>query len=343
MNIELFSELVRYLYDGMIKDDYSEFLNLLKDVTRSNKAVLCTGSDLHLDVDSESWREPIHSWFDIVEDDPLTKIALSLKPGVLITTTPAIHDCINGTKFHKIYNDVEAYHVSGFHNVINNIPITLSINRSKSHHEYSRDINNLISVLSKHVSQCMLIKSGKQNHEFRKNLILPLMEFCNFPVCVLDARCNIIDMNSNFCKWVIERRGDINTYKLNFQFHSDQALLERNVNQFNFIGFSEFVLHDGSLIRLLPAPSESGKTRIFLTIVSYHTVDTEWCIKAYSLTPKEKRLVDGLIDGLSLQEFSEKYYVSMNTVKTQMKSIFRKTNTHSQQSLIAKVLGKTVY
>jgi DNA-binding CsgD family transcriptional regulator/PAS domain-containing protein len=54
----------------------------------------------------------------------------------------------------------------------------------------------------------------------------------------------------------------------------------------------------------------------------------------YGLTSAEARLAAGLAAGSSLKEASEKFGVSTGTVRTQLKQIFTKTNTHRQIDLV---------
>lgn len=56
--------------------------------------------------------------------------------------------------------------------------------------------------------------------------------------------------------------------------------------------------------------------------------------KLFGLTAAELRLCLALADGLSLAEFEEKYGVTINTVRNQLKSIFGKTNTRRQGDLV---------
>lgn len=54
----------------------------------------------------------------------------------------------------------------------------------------------------------------------------------------------------------------------------------------------------------------------------------------YGLTRKETRLVNGLLQGLSLKEYCRANFVTANTVHTHLRSIFRKTGTNRQAELV---------
>lgn len=58
----------------------------------------------------------------------------------------------------------------------------------------------------------------------------------------------------------------------------------------------------------------------------------------YGLTEKETRLVVGLAAGGTLASLAGEYHVSVHTLRTQLKSVFRKTGTHRQSALISLIL-----
>jgi len=62
-------------------------------------------------------------------------------------------------------------------------------------------------------------------------------------------------------------------------------------------------------------------------------------IAKFELTPAEARLANGLMSGRTLQSLAKDFGVSYGTVRTQLKRIFEKTDTHAQAELIAKVLS----
>jgi DNA-binding CsgD family transcriptional regulator len=54
----------------------------------------------------------------------------------------------------------------------------------------------------------------------------------------------------------------------------------------------------------------------------------------YGLTRKETGLVNGLLAGLSLEEYCSRNFVTANTVRTHLKSICRKTGTNRQAEVV---------
>jgi DNA-binding CsgD family transcriptional regulator len=60
--------------------------------------------------------------------------------------------------------------------------------------------------------------------------------------------------------------------------------------------------------------------------------------RMYQMTPAEAQLTEALVNGKSLQEHAEARSVSMNTVRTQLKSAAAKTGARRQADLVRIVL-----
>jgi DNA-binding CsgD family transcriptional regulator len=57
--------------------------------------------------------------------------------------------------------------------------------------------------------------------------------------------------------------------------------------------------------------------------------------KLYNLTPAELRVASALLVGSSPEEYGQQSGVTQNTVRSQLKSLFRKTGTSRQSELVA--------
>ena len=55
----------------------------------------------------------------------------------------------------------------------------------------------------------------------------------------------------------------------------------------------------------------------------------------YDLSPAELRVASALLVGKSLEEYGQEFGVTINTVRSQLKKLFVKTNTHRQSELVA--------
>lgn len=73
-----------------------------------------------------------------------------------------------------------------------------------------------------------------------------------------------------------------------------------------------------------------------------HEIPTQALEAFFGLTPAEIRLLEALVNGMSLEEASEEFQVSKNTLRTQLHQIFRKTGTSRQSEVIKLVLTAPV-
>jgi DNA-binding CsgD family transcriptional regulator len=76
-----------------------------------------------------------------------------------------------------------------------------------------------------------------------------------------------------------------------------------------------------------------------LALVLIKTADMQpsqlqFIAKLYQLTPAESRLAESLIAGKSLEDYAIEAKITLNTVRTQLKSLFQKTNTKRQAQLV---------
>jgi DNA-binding CsgD family transcriptional regulator len=94
---------------------------------------------------------------------------------------------------------------------------------------------------------------------------------------------------------------------------------------------------------LLDAPADSTEQNaavvLYLTDAEHRQVSTADVLRAlYSLSPAESELVQLLSSGHSLDEAARMRHVTMNTVRTQLKRVFAKTQTNGQADLVQMVL-----
>jgi DNA-binding CsgD family transcriptional regulator len=64
--------------------------------------------------------------------------------------------------------------------------------------------------------------------------------------------------------------------------------------------------------------------------------------RIFGLTPPEGRLVAALATGQSLAGYARRAAISVNTAKSQLRSVFAKTETSSQSALVGAVLAHPV-
>jgi DNA-binding CsgD family transcriptional regulator len=68
-------------------------------------------------------------------------------------------------------------------------------------------------------------------------------------------------------------------------------------------------------------------------------IDPETLSATFELTPKEAAVAVALANGLSVEEVSKTNGTTLNTIRTQLKAIFRKTGTRRQTELVRLLLS----
>ncbi|MEN9756016.1 MAG: hypothetical protein RL755_203 [Pseudomonadota bacterium] len=79
---------------------------------------------------------------------------------------------------------------------------------------------------------------------------------------------------------------------------------------------------------------------IFISNANENFSELEMIGKLYDLSPAELRVASALVAGKSPSEYADEVGLTMNTVRTQLKSLYSKTYTHRQSELVA-LLSKT--
>ena len=101
---------------------------------------------------------------------------------------------------------------------------------------------------------------------------------------------------------------------------------------------------DGRLMALLPLQDGTLTTdgtigRLIAVELAWNDAAGHWVRTAFNLTTAEVEVLRNLVDGGSLQTFAKETGKSIETVRSQLKSIQRKTDTRSQTELVRLFMG----
>lgn len=90
--------------------------------------------------------------------------------------------------------------------------------------------------------------------------------------------------------------------------------------------------------------TEQDNVAVFINDPEKHNeLSTTVLARLYGLTEAEARLLQGLILGKKLETVAAESSVSMNTVRSHLKQVFRKTGTNRQPELVSVVLNSSAY
>ena len=77
-----------------------------------------------------------------------------------------------------------------------------------------------------------------------------------------------------------------------------------------------------------------------LVIANMHTSTA--AKNKYDLTAREKEILTSLSEGSSYKIIAEKYFISIDTVRSHLKNIYKKLHVHSQTEAVAKALNEKI-
>lgn len=72
------------------------------------------------------------------------------------------------------------------------------------------------------------------------------------------------------------------------------------------------------------------------------TQTSEFDDEASALTPREREILEGLVDGLSYKMIAAKYFISPDTVKNHIQGIYKKLHVHSKGEAISFALKRGI-
>ena len=116
--------------------------------------------------------------------------------------------------------------------------------------------------------------------------------------------------------------------------HSDDKTLER-AQLTNAYGFINKPLRETDLKTTIRLALDKNKNNTEKKEVP--TLE-EVLPKIYNLTPAESRVVARLLDNPDVEKASEALHISVSTIRTHLKHIYRKTDTNNQSSLFHKII-----
>lgn len=204
-----------------------------------------------------------------------------------------------------------------------------------------------------HFQRVLRLQKHTQELQTKVELGAMAIDALALSMLIVDDKGRILHLNSGAERLLTHQTGGLKSkagYLSNVNLSSKTQLKSLIVaaTQSTAVGGAMF-LKEAENYKLfvvpLPAASEFSKTwqiplALILIIESNRNVSTSQFIGAlYNLSPAELRIACSLLEGKSPEEQAKRAGISMNTVRTQLKSIFRKTNTHRQSELVA-VLSK---
>lgn len=236
---------------------------------------------------------------------------------------------------------------------------SISFYRPWQHSDFDTASEQLLQQLLPHLSSAMAVYRHLSNMEQRLAATETAFDRLPIGVVLFDRRGQFL--HANKLAWDVLRAHDgleVQASRLTTANPDLQRKLERLIMATAATGRGTMASPGGSLT--IPRMSLKPSFSIFVAPISDRGSEQpgilgdtqpsaiaiinnpEWTAQIpsdvlqerYGLTSAESRLAAELSTGSSLKQASEKFGVSRDTVRTQLKQIFTKTNTHRQTDLV---------
>jgi len=213
-------------------------------------------------------------------------------------------------------------------------------------------------VLLKHFNQALSIAERIDYLEQKNHSLNSLLNHIPVGVILLNAESEILLTNELAEETLQLKQGLSQQAKtLVTQEEESTLLLQQYVRELSELGAeasnsrglpitSAAPNEQQSMVILSPVNhlnnSDLEKSASVVLFISPSRPDIELDLSAfadgYKLTPKEQRIVNYIAQGVAPPDIADKLFVSYNTVRTQLKSVFKKTGVNSQSELASLVL-----
>ena len=221
-----------------------------------------------------------------------------------------------------------------------------SVTQLKSFDE--SDKNSLFSILS-HLDRAIQIADSVDATAQQKMTHQALLERFFVPTFIVDANLRLVDSNTSGASLLLKSSqlysaaDELRLKSFKAQRELQNAINDMSSGQTRCSAMSIRIAddHGASSMSVLLSREHEASNRFLLMVACADTlpkVDAENMRAIFGLTSAEVKLVNEIVSGASLGDISKTRHVSLNTLRTQLKSIFSKTATSRQADLVRLVL-----
>jgi DNA-binding CsgD family transcriptional regulator/PAS domain-containing protein len=234
----------------------------------------------------------------------------------------------------------------------------LFVQRSSTHAPFSRDEMNMLNRLVPHMQRAMQMRARFTELQLGQDFLAGGLDLLAMPAIFFDEHSRVAYMNKR-AHALLEKSALLQVEHGHLVVKHLETARKLNYEIGNAIrasrgtaDFNEVVLlpRDGLLpLMLMVAPvCVTGHARGAALLFVFDpdavpSLTTARVRKLFGLTDAEARLAVSLSGGMTLDDIANERPVSLNTLKTQLKSIFAKTGTRRQAELISLLLASPAY
>lgn len=267
---------------------------------------------------------------------------------------------------HPFYQEILAkfggkYHLGTNLHVETDQIVAMTLNWNGAQGHATKAESDLLSRLVPHVQRSYKVSISLKDANAEKDTLLGLLTQTSTGVAVLDRLGRVLDMNHKLEEFIADRDGvSFSNHHISFtgdrtRSHID-GLIGSALNRFGIEPKAirdEFISRPSGqhpyIVNLIPVqagtPWYRGNAALVLTIIDparRSSLSQRLIQRYFMLSPAEALVAIEISNGLSIEELAMKNGVASSTIRSQLKSVFEKTDTHRQNelaSLISKLPG----
>lgn len=358
-----YSEIVGNIYDAVLSGDWAKPMLQITEATVSNKAFFFL-QDLER-TDDPVWLE-WHANFDhgpeaLLKyhenpfDDPFYPVNKSITEGESIDINAHIPtvNYQNTEYYNEVFKPLKVFYaLSGCLIRNGKHESAWAINRDINDPPYNQQDMNLITLLTNHLSRALQAHISLQLHKNYADLGLRIMQQTTKGLLVCDSDGGIIYKNEFVNSIAFEHQAfGLEDNKLRLVNSLDQARLAKYMKQCSQYAFSDISLQEGMLyeynercffinvtpLRHSDVGLRAGTSSVLVTITPEESINWDIVSRSFGLTAKEEALLMAIHRKNTLNDLAANWAVSYATLRTQLQSIFKKADVHSQSELMVKL------
>jgi len=237
--------------------------------------------------------------------------------------------------------------------------VQLLVQRTAQPGHFTKEETNFVNGLVPAMRRSIELQAKLKQLESRVHALSRISSISSLPFILLDHSLKVLQMDQG-AEQVIQRHfglaiaGD----RLKCKSTSLNERLQRLLKDCRDSSMGDWKSSGGTLLlqtehrahlelQIYPLPQR--QELLFAPSTPYvaiflHDLDQHYSLphramrERFGLTPAENRLAESLVNGMSIQEYAEAHYKSVDTIRTQAKSLMRKTGTNRQASLARTLL-----
>ena len=214
------------------------------------------------------------------------------------------------------------------------------------------DVGQVNDLLMGHFARAIKIAKRLVDIDDQHNVVLSLLDRMPIALVLVDAKARVIETNALADEILSSDSGlNIESNILVSGVKGDKRLFESiekmskhdpSITRGQALSISDEQTQNNIMLFIAPLKQHGSEQKASVAVfISQRksqpvSLPTEFS-ELYELTNKEQQITQQLVRGLSIKEISEESTVSQHTVRSQVKSVLRKTRTSRQAELISLV------